>query len=509
MPIIVVTGTMSEEYAANIIKIGADDYILKDRLTRLPAATEAAIEHRRTERKAAQTLQKLAASEERYRQFMDRISDGFLSLDTKLNVMFSNQAAGQMLGIAPEKMYGRDLPGLFPNANQSGGHNKMLKALSTGRNIHTEEYSNVMKNWVSMNIYPSATGLSVFFRDITEEKEAKEKLRLSEEKYRMFIQRITDAFIALDKEWRYTYLNQQAEELIRMKAADVIGRNVWDVFPEAVGSPTYHAFHQAMQEQVYVFNEDHYAPLDLWQENHIYPSAEGLSVFIRNVTEKKRLEFSLQEQEKKEQLKVLAAIFEAREKERNAIGEELHDNVNQILVGASMLLKGAGTDTKKLMEVVPDCCRYLQDAINENRKLSHELVTPDLGMESLSVLLQRLLKSLLDAQGIETIFRHGDFEDEALTREQQLTVYRIFQEQLTNIQKHAKATQVTITLDLLPDHIFRMRITDNGAGASVSEENFGIGLRNISSRLRLLNGRLMVTTAPQKGFSLLVEFPVI
>jgi len=72
---------------------------------------------------------------------------------------------------------------------------------------------------------------------------------------------------------------------------------VWEEFPEAVGSATYHAFTEAMNEQKYILNIDHYAPLDLWQENHIYPSPEGISVFIRDISAQKRGERKLEASE--------------------------------------------------------------------------------------------------------------------------------------------------------------------------------------------------------------------
>lgn len=102
--------------------------------------------------------------------------------------------------------------------------------------------------------------------------------------------RITDAFIALDKNWRYTYINKRAAEMIRQDATAIIGKNVWELFPDAVNSATYNAFQLAMKEQRFILNEDYYAPLDLWQENHIYPSPEGISVYINDISEKKKAE---------------------------------------------------------------------------------------------------------------------------------------------------------------------------------------------------------------------------
>lgn len=106
--------------------------------------------------------------------------------------------------------------------------------------------------------------------------------------------RIDDGFISLDKNWCYTYINKAAGELIHHDPALLIGKNVWEAFPGAVGSATYHIFHQVMVEKKYQYNQDYYAPLDLWQENHVYPSADGISVFIRDITERKRKERELE-----------------------------------------------------------------------------------------------------------------------------------------------------------------------------------------------------------------------
>lgn len=107
--------------------------------------------------------------------------------------------------------------------------------------------------------------------------------------------RIDDGFISLDKNWCYTYINKAAGELIHHDPSSLIGKNVWEVFPGAVGSSTYDIFHQVMAEKKYQYNQDCYAPLDLWQENHVYPSADGISVFIRDITERKRKERELEE----------------------------------------------------------------------------------------------------------------------------------------------------------------------------------------------------------------------
>jgi len=507
VPFIMVTGTVSEEFAARIIKEGADDYILKDRLIRLPSAIEAAVRQRQYERDRNAAIQKLLDSEIKYRSLVDRISDGFLAMDENLNVTFINQTAEQLLQSSPGMLIGKNLVKEFPAAFNQPIHKAFLQALETGSNIHLEEYSAVMDKWVYGSIYPSATGLSVFFRDITEQRKAEEAARINEEKYKIFIQRITDAFIALDKNWCYTYLNKQAGELIQRNADEMIGKNVWEEFPQAVGSETYKAFHKAMDEQCYISNTDYFEPLDLWQENFIYPSDDGLSVFIRNITEKKKLEIALQEQQRKEQVKLTATSLQAQENERNSIAIELHDNVNQILVGTNVLLSVIRDYPERAGELITTCMDNLRSAIEENRKIAHELVSPDLTSETLLRQVYRLCEKMLHPAGLKTSINNDDYDEDRLDKEKKLAVYRIVQEQCTNIIKYAKASTVIFSLSIR-DNIFMMQIGDDGLGMEAVSVSKGIGLKNITSRLSVFDGNLEIDTRPGEGFRLYIEIPV-
>jgi len=123
-----------------------------------------------------------------------------------------------------------------------------------------------------------------------------ELIRSNRELYSVF-DYITDGVISLDSNWCYTYANKQAGILINKDPESLIGKMVWDLFPEAIGSETYKALHKAMDEKVHVHNVDYFAPLDLWQENHIYPTDKGIYVFIRNITLEKKAEEKIKESE--------------------------------------------------------------------------------------------------------------------------------------------------------------------------------------------------------------------
>jgi PAS domain S-box-containing protein len=104
------------------------------------------------------------------------------------------------------------------------------------------------------------------------------------------LERISDAFIALDNNWCYTYMNKKAGEIFYRDPKTMIGKHIWTESPERIDQPFYKACHEAMEKQHYIHIEQYHPPHDLWFENHIYPSPEGLSIFIRNVTDKKKAE---------------------------------------------------------------------------------------------------------------------------------------------------------------------------------------------------------------------------
>ncbi len=105
------------------------------------------------------------------------------------------------------------------------------------------------------------------------------------------LESITDAFVAFDHNWHYTYVNQAAAHILHKTPAELIGRHVWhDVFPELVGGVAYQAMHRAVAEQVPVAWEEFGEPIQCWLEVNAYPSPAGIAVYFRNVTERKQAE---------------------------------------------------------------------------------------------------------------------------------------------------------------------------------------------------------------------------
>ncbi|MDQ2654384.1 MAG: PAS domain S-box protein, partial [Chloroflexota bacterium] len=125
--------------------------------------------------------------------------------------------------------------------------------------------------------------------DITERREEEIDRAATHQRTRQVLERITDGFYALDREWCFTYVNEAAEVTLGRTRQELLGQNIWAAFPEAAESPIYVSYRQAMAEGVTTTVEFFYPPLDAWFEARAYPSPDGLSVFFRDVTATRRL----------------------------------------------------------------------------------------------------------------------------------------------------------------------------------------------------------------------------
>lgn len=113
------------------------------------------------------------------------------------------------------------------------------------------------------------------------------------------LESVTDAFFTVDTRWRFTYVNREAERLLRRSRGELLGRDLWQEFPEAAGSIFQREYRRAMAERKTVQFEGRYPPLDAWFDVRAYPAASGLSVYFRDVTARRRAQERLRESEER------------------------------------------------------------------------------------------------------------------------------------------------------------------------------------------------------------------
>jgi two-component system sensor histidine kinase UhpB len=248
--------------------------------------------------------------------------------------------------------------------------------------------------------------------------------------------------------------------------------------------------------------------VDIAWHNINYKNRPAILALASDMTERIQLEEELNEQRVSKQKQITEAVILAQEKERTEIGKELHDNVNQILGASNLYINTAMSDEESRQELLERSTELVSNAINEIRKISKSLITPGLREIGLIESIEDIIDDLkvagdklvidLDIQNIS---------EEQIEDRRKLTLFRIVQEQLNNIIKHAHASRVLIRLSGEQDNIV-LTVSDNGVGFDVSRHRRGVGITNIISRAEMFNGWVDIQSAPGEGCTLTVGLPM-
>ncbi|MFE4106347.1 hybrid sensor histidine kinase/response regulator [Almyronema epifaneia] len=148
------------------------------------------------------------------------------------------------------------------------------------------------------------TGAVSAFLDVTSLKRAEANLKTALAKNQLILESITDAFIALDPDWRYTYVNPAAAQRLRRSPDQLLGKTIWQTFPGLNNTFLGQALQRAAAEQNAIALETPYPPWQNWAEVHIYPSKEGITLYFQDVTARKTAERTLRESEERLRLAV-------------------------------------------------------------------------------------------------------------------------------------------------------------------------------------------------------------
>lgn len=214
-----------------------------------------------------------------------------------------NLGVERLLGYTESEIVGQPITVIF--TPEDAANNAHLKEMETAARVGRAEDKrwhlrrDRSRFWANGMVMPlrnddgSLRGFAKVMRDDTAQKLGEESVQQSYQNVEKILESINDGFYALDREWRFTYINQQSEPLLKRRRSELLGKNVWEEFPEAVGTAIHQRYQQAADEQATVIFEEFYTPLDTWFEFRVYPSPAGLAVYFHNITTRKRREMNL------------------------------------------------------------------------------------------------------------------------------------------------------------------------------------------------------------------------
>lgn len=234
---------------------------------------------------------------------------------------------------------------------------------------------------------------------------------------------------------------------------------------------------------------------------------QRLPTAIRAVMEKFETEAELARQLLLQQKLVAETNIRAQEKVRNEIGRELHDNINQILAAAKLYADSALKYEMPSSERLLKTQLNLSHAIAEIRRLSHTLVAPSIGDVALVQIVNDMIEDVHLTTPLKVNFTVRNYKEAVLDKDTKLTIYRIIQEQISNILKHSGAANATIQLSILP-HFIRLIVADDGNGIDSNKKTGGIGLQNMKNRIEYYDGTLKISSKSGQGCSLEVNIPI-
>ncbi len=229
------------------------------------------------------------------REILGSISDAFYAVDKNWKFTYFNKEAENLLLTKAEHVLGKNIWELFPASVGTAIQKTYRRVARSKKKESFEYYYPGNGKWYEINAYPSQGGVSAYFKNIDERKEAAEELQKAYQEKINVLESIGDAFFNVNKDWVVTYWNKETEKVLGRKRDAIIGRNLWDEYPEVVETGFYRQYHKAMETQENLAFEEFYPALNKWFEVAVYPSTSGLSVYFKDVTLRKESDIHLRQ----------------------------------------------------------------------------------------------------------------------------------------------------------------------------------------------------------------------
>ena len=475
------------------------------------------------QQRVEEKTREIISKERQYSFLLQNMLEGIQLISFDWKYLFINDTAVQQNKLTKEELIGHTMMEKFPGIEETKLFRVMDRCMKQRCPTILENefiFPDGTHQWFELSIQPVPEGLFILSMDIGERKKVEQQLRESEKflndsqqvskigSYVLdFKKGLWKASDELENIFGLLHNNEHTiEEWLSIVHPDD-RRYMQNYFEnEVIGK------RQRFDKEYRIINKITNKERSVYGIGDLEFDSDGIILrmigTIQDVTERKELEKKIEEQKLNEQRLINEITIQTQEKERKEVGRELHDNVNQILASAKMYLgmlkNGNHSAEHNLLLKSHD---YVEEAMNEIRKLSHSLVAPSLGSLGLKETLEALALDTNLSNSFKVKLNVDDtYNEQKADKTRELMLYRIVQEQLTNISKYAKAKKVFISLKKESNTLL-LTITDNGIGFDTDKKSNGIGLSNMKSRIEFYSGKMNIISAPGKGCTLEISIP--
>lgn len=487
-------------------------------------------------------LRQKARVDVRLEAIVQSAMDAIITVDAGQRIVLFNAAAEQMFGCGRSEAIGEPLERFIPARFRAAHHAHVERFADTGNTSRRMGLQSAL--WalradgtefpIEASISHAKAGgqklLTVILRDITERKtaaheleQAREEVRSGELRLNAIVQSAMDAIITIDADQRVVLFNAAAEKMFGCSVAEATGRSLDRYIPQRM-----RASHRVQVERFVRTGETSRGmgvrsillalradgtefPIEASISHVVIGGHKLLTVILHDITQRTRAEEEIRRAN--DELRELSlGMLEVREAERTRIARELHDELGQILTALKMdvelLSARIPHDRADLAEHVASMDRLLDSTVATTRRISSDLrplVLDDLGLGAAA---EWLLEGLAQRAAIAFELKI-DPSCAELGEPHASTLFRVMQESLTNVARHARATRVAVRLAREGGNAV-LAIADNGVGmrADARAKPGSFGLRGIRERVLLLGGVLSIASEPSGGTTVSVRLPM-
>lgn len=451
-------------------------------------------------------------------------------MDMETGEIWANEVHQNMYGLskadrvpAPLEWEKRIDPGVR-NKVKSGLH----QAIQDKKTAWTEEYLFFTQNkgWITVydrthiiyDIHGKAVRSLGSMTNITDVKKAQVAMQTEKELSDSIVNSLPGIFYLVNREGKFIRWNKNFEKMSCYSAREISSIHALDLFhgkeKELLWQKIVEVFEKGESEvEANLFTKDQ-QKIPFYLNGRLI-NKHGIEYLIGmgvDMTEIKKTEKAMQQMEEEiliqkvqQQKKISRTIIKTQEAERNYIGAELHDNVNQLLAGAKLYMSIAGKKDEEIKEAIQYPMELVENAIDEIRTLTAKHVTPLKDMD-----LEQMVLSLVDKVKKTTEIKTSlsyDVTHHSIQPDLKINIYRIIQELTNNIIKHSTCKKAEIILRSDEESIY-ITVQDNGIGFSLNDKREGIGLSNIYNRVDTFNGEIDIESEPGKGCITTIKLPV-